>query len=276
MFLSVCKEKKITNIPLVQIRPCRTQARHNFNDEKLRELAVSIKQNGILQPVTVRKISSSEYEIIAGERRLRAAAMCGKAKIPCIVIACSEEQAVIYSMIENIQRTDLNFFEEAEGISKLMKFCGLTQQETARRLGKKQSTIANKLRVLKLTDEEKELMMKAHLTERHARALLKINDVTDRRILLSEMIENNMNVTQSEKHIDLFIKRQKVRKQQKQKQTLVIKDIRIFENTIKRAIETMRMSGVNALSSQSENDRYIEYTVRIPKSKNDEENHMTA
>lgn len=275
MLLTIGKERRITEIPLVQIRPCRTQARQNFNNEQLKELASSIRQNGILQPITVRKISLFEYELVAGERRLRAAAMCGKAKIPCIVVSCTDQQASIYSMTENLQRTDLNFFEEAEGINMLMYYCGITQQEAAGRLGKRQSTIANKLRILKLTKDEREIILKAHLTERHARALLKVDDITERRILLSEIIERNMNVSQAERHIDEFINRKKLQKYQSQKRTIIIKDIRIFENTIKRAINTMRMSGIKAVSTQSENESYIEYTVRIPKSKSDS-NDLTA
>ncbi len=269
MLLTIGKERRITEIPLVQIRPCRTQARQNFSNEQLKELALSIRQNGILQPITVRKISLFEYELVAGERRLRAAAMCGKAKVPCIVVSCTDQQASIYSMTENLQRTDLNFFEEAEGINMLMHYCGITQQEAAHRLGKRQSTIANKLRVLKLTRDERAIILKAHLTERHARALLKVDDITERRILLSEIIEKNMNVSQAERHIDEFINRQRLQKYQTQKRTIIIKDIRIFENTIKRAINTMRMSGIKAISTQSENESYIEYTVRIPKSKSD-------
>ncbi len=276
MFLTIGKERRITDIPLAQIRPCRTQARQNFSNEHLKELAASIRQNGILQPLTVRKISMVEYELIAGERRLRAAAMCGRSRVPCIVISCTDKQATVYSMTENLQRTDLNFFEEAEGISKLMSYCELTQQEAANQLGKKQSTIANKLRVLKLTNDERELILKAHLTERHARALLKVNDVTERRILLSEVIERNMNVAQCEKYIEAFVNRKKIKKCQGQKRTIIIKDIRIFENTIKRAINTMRMSGIKAISTQSEDENFIEYTVRIPKTKTSDNENLTA
>ncbi len=189
--------KKVVEIPIVEIRPCPTQARSVFKKEQLTELAESIKQDGILQPLTVRKISQIEYELIAGERRLRAAAMCGKTKVPCIIISCTDQQASIYSLVENLQRTDLNCFEEAEGIHKLMSVCGLTQDEVAKRLGKRQPTIANKLRLLKLNNEEREWIIKANLTERHARALLKVQDRVMRRVIMSEIIEKNLNVSQS-------------------------------------------------------------------------------
>lgn len=158
--LNIGADKKVCEIPIVRIRPCRTQSRKNFSNEKLRELALSIKQNGLLQPITVRKLSSIEYELISGERRLRAAVMCGNKKIPCIVLNCSDKQAEIYSLIENLQRCDLNFFEEAEGIEKLMKRYSLTKTDTAKRLGKKQSTISNKLRLLKLSDGDRQIILK--------------------------------------------------------------------------------------------------------------------
>lgn len=273
-------QQKIVFIPLVEIRPCPTQARYIFRQDELKELAESIKLNGIIQPLTVRKISSIEYELIAGERRLRAAAMCGKTKVPCRIISCSDKQASIYSLIENLQRTDLNFFEEAEGISTLMEVYGLTQEEAAKRLGKKQSTVANKLRILKLNREEREFILKAHLTERHARALLKIEDKLTRRIALSEIIERNLNVSQSERYIDAILNEKNLKKSRNQKKRIIIKDIRIFENTINKAVNTMRSSGIDAMSNQSETDEFIEYTVRIPKSNSkphdDESGNMTA
>ena len=260
--------RRVCEIPIVQIRPCRMQSRKSFSHEKLRELALSIKQNGILQPITVRRLSSLEYELISGERRLRAAVMCGNKKIPCIVLDCSDKQAEIYSLIENIQRCDLNFFEEAEGIERLMKEYGLTKTDTAKKLGKRQSTISNKLRILKLDDEEREIILKYNLTERHARALLKIEDTVLRRMILSEIIEESMNVSQSEKYIDEVLRRKSEDRQKNQKKRLVIKNIKIFENTINKAVDTMRSSGINAVTKQTETDEFIEFTVRIAKSKN--------
>lgn len=260
--------KRVCEIPIVQIRPCRMQSRKSFSHEKLRELALSIKQNGILQPITVRRLSSIEYELISGERRLRAAVMCGNKKIPCIVLDCSDKQAEIYSLVENLQRCDLNFFEEAEGIQRLMTQYGLTKTDTAKKLGKRQSTISNKLRILRLSDEEKQIILKYNLTERHARALLKIEDPVLRRMILSEIIEESMNVSQSEKYIDEILRQKSEDRQKTQKKKLVIKNIKIFENTINKAVDTMRSSGINAVTKQTETDEFIEFTVRISKSKN--------
>ena len=280
MLFNIKNEKKIIEIPIVEIRPCPTQARQIFRQQDLKGLAESIKQNGIIQPLTVRKISPLEYELVAGERRLRAAAMCGKKKVPCCVISCTDKQASCYSLIENIQRKDLNIFEEAEGIDTIMTVYGLTQEETAKYLGKKQSTIANKLRLLRLNREEREWIIKAGLTERHARALLKIDNAVTRRIMLSEIIERNMNVAQAERYIDAALNEKNLKKSRSQKKHIVIKDIRIFENTINKAINTMRSSGINAVSDQSETDEFIEYTVRIPKPKerhkDGESGNMTA
>lgn len=279
MLSAVRNQNKIIEIPLVQIRPCRTQARRIFRQEDLKELAESINQNGILQPLTVRKISVVEYELISGERRLRAAAMCGKSKVPCYVIICNDEQAGIYSLVENLQRKDLNIFEQAEGINTVMNVYGLTQEETARRLGKRQSTVANKLRILKLSREEREWILKANLTERHARALLRIDDPVTRKIILSEIIERNMNVSQSEKYIDAALNEKNIHKRKTQRKRVVIKDIKIFENTINKAVNTMRSSGIEAVSNQNETDDFIEYTVRISKSNispDDNTKNMTA
>lgn len=278
MLLSIGSNKRITEIPIVQIRPCRTQARKNFPHEQMCELALSVKQNGILQPITVRKLSTVEYELISGERRLRAAAMCGKKKIPCIVMNCSDKQAGVYSLVENLQRCDLNFFEEAEGIERLMTLYGLSRAEAAKKLGKRQYTIANKLRILRLTDEERDIILKYELTEKHARALLRINDVVLRRMILSEIIEEGMNVRQSEKYIEEVLTQKSKDRQRKQKKRLIIKNIKIFENTINKAVDTMRSSGINAVTKHTESDDFIEYTVRIPKSKHSPEGEkpMTA
>lgn len=267
MILSLRKDKRIIDIPIVQIRPCKTQARKKYSREQLIELAWSIKNNGIIQPLTVRKVSSVEYELIAGERRLRAAALCGKTKVPCIIITCTDSQAVIYSLAENLQRTELNIFEEAQGITEIMNSCNISKQEAARQLGKRQAVIDCKLRILKLNNEEREIIIKAHLSEKHARALLKIQDTVERRIVLSEIVEKNMNVSQTENYINEYLCKTKQEKRRRQKQKAVIKDIRIFENTINKAVETMHSSGIHAVTNHSENDEYIEYVVRIPKSK---------
>ena len=258
-------ENKISDIPIIKIRPNKAQPRKVFNEEDLNALSQSIAENGILQPLTVRKVSATEYELIAGERRLRASVMAGLRKVPCIVIKCSEKESAVYALLENLQRSDLGMFEEARGVSRLIRRYGLTQQEAAVKLGKTQSTIANKLRLLRLTYEEQEWIENAGLSERHARALLKLGDEGARREALSKIISENLNVQQSENLINLMLNSSPKNKKKQGTSKAVIKDVRIFVNTINKAIDTMRLAGIDAQSYKTDTDNFIEYTIRIPK-----------
>ena len=258
-------ENKISDIPIIKIRPNKAQPRKVFNEEDLNALSQSIAENGILQPLTVRKVSATEYELIAGERRLRASVMAGLRKVPCIVIKCSEKESAVYALLENLQRSDLGMFEEARGVSRLIRRYGLTQQEAAVKLGKTQSTIANKLRLLRLTYEEQEWIENAGLSERHARALLKLGDEGARREALSKIISENLNVQQSEKLINLMLNSSPKNNKKQGTSKAVIKDVRIFVNTINKAIDTMRLAGIDAQSDKTDTDNFIEYTIRIPK-----------
>ena len=255
-------------VATVQIRPNRTQPRRNFDEEELKSLSQSIVENGILQPLVVRRINSTEFELIAGERRLRAAIMAGLNKVPCVVHKCSDKESALLALIENLQRTDLSMFEEARGIARLIRKYGLTQEQAAVKLGKKQSTIANKLRLLRLTFEEQEWILTANLSERHARALLRINNPNLRREVLSRVITENMNVSETEAFVtDVLMKKSSKPEEPSEKphRKIAVKDVRIFVNTINRAVDTMRLSGINAISRRNETDDYIEYTVKIPK-----------
>lgn len=258
-------ENKISDIPIIKIRPNKAQPRKVFNEEDLNALSQSIAENGILQPLTVRKVSATEYELIAGERRLRASVMAGLRKVPCIVIKCSEKESAVYALLENLQRSDLGMFEEARGVSRLIRRYGLTQQEAAVKLGKTQSTIANKLRLLRLTYEEQEWIENAGLSERHARALLKLGDEGARREALSKIISENLNVQQSENLINLMLSSSPKNNKKRGTSKAVIKDVRIFVNTINKAIDTMRLAGIDAQSDKTDTDNFIEYTIRIPK-----------
>ncbi len=249
-------------IPQEEIVANPDQPRKYFNPEELESLAQSIRLNGILQPISVRLLDDGQYEVIAGERRLRAARMVGLLKIPCILLTANDEKASVYALIENLQRCDLNFFEEAFAIHSLINEHGLSQEEAAKRLGKAQSTLSNKLRLLKLPDDVKNAISQAGLTERHARTLLKIEDVEKQREALQIIIEKNLNVSQSEKFVENILKEPKKKKNTAVK---IFKDVRIFINTLNHAVDTMRESGIQADSQKTENDEYIEYLVRIPK-----------
>lgn len=263
-------DNKVLLISTNSIRPNKTQPRKNFDEQDLMSLSKSIVQNGILQPLTVRRINSTEFELVAGERRLRAAIMAGISRVPCVVMKCSDKESAVYALIENIQRRDLGMFEQARGIARLIRKYGLTQEQAAISLGKKQSTIANKLRLLRLTFEEQEWITAASLSERHARALLRIDNENIRREVLSRVVSDNLNISQTEHLINDILfsnNEQKLLNKPKQDKKIVVKDVRIFVNTINKALDTMRLSGINATSSKSETDDYIEYNVRIPKSR---------
>lgn len=264
IFSKLKSENKVLEIPIIRIRPNKTQPRKNFDEDELMSLARSISANGILQPLTVRKLNDTEYELVAGERRLRAAVIAGLSTVPCVLIKCSDKESAVFALIENLQRADLNMFEEARGISRLIRKFDITQEEAAIKLGKKQSTIANKLRLLKLTLEEQDWISQAGLSERHARALLRIEDEELRKKLLSQIISQSLNANESEALISDFLHRNTL-PDKKQDRKLIVKDLRIFVNTINKAVDTMRLSGINAIAKRTESDEFIEYTVKIPK-----------
>ena len=260
----VKSENTILEIPIIKIRPNKAQPRRLFSEEELCALSQSIAENGVLQPLTVRKVSASEYELVAGERRLRACVMAGLRKVPCILVKCSDKESAVYALLENLQRADLSFFEEARGISRLIRRYGFTQEQAARKLGKSQSTVANKLRLLRLTPEEQEWIENAGLSERHARCLLQLDDEESRREALSKIISDSLTVRQTEELVSVL---QNTAPQENRRSSgkAVIKDFRIFVNTINKAVSTMRMAGINAHASQTDNGNFIEYTIRIPK-----------
>lgn len=257
------KENTVVQIAVTQIAPSPFQPRKRFDETQLCELCESIKENGILQPLTVRKAANG-YELIAGERRLRASVMAGLLTVPCIVCDYDDTQSAVFAVLENLQRKDLNFFEEAEGISQLINTLGLTQEEVAKRLGKSQPAIANKLRILKLCDRQKEIIIEAGLTERHARALLKIDSTELRDRTLAYVVLKKFNVAQTEDFIKNLLENSVAEK--KKERLVVVRDVRLFANTIQKAIMLMRQSGIEAQSTKREGDSFIEYTVRIPKS----------
>ncbi len=256
------EEQRVISVQADQIRPNPHQPRTNFPPSELLQLSESIHQNGILQPLTVRR-RGDRYELIAGERRLRAAKMAGLREVPCIVMDINDRNSAILALVENIQRQDLNFFDEAAAIAKLITYYGMTQEDAALRLGKAQSTIANKIRLLRLTEEEREKILAHHLTERHARSLLKLSAPEDRMRILDKVIQFSLNVEKTERAIDAMLgKSQEDLKFQKR--SVLFRDVRLFANTINRAVETMQAAGIPAASQKMQFDDYIEYRVRIP------------
>jgi len=258
---------QILLIPINEIRPNPDQPRRNFNIHELQSLAESIRQNGIIQPVTVRLDSDGYYELISGERRLRASKMIGLARLPCIVMEANDEKSATFALLENLQRQDLSFFEEATAIDRLMRDYALTQEQIAIALGKTQSSVSNKLRLLRLKPDIRAMIAEHDLTERHARALLRINDEDKRRKALKKIIEKQMNVRQTEDFINalLTIKPKKRKKDPNKLPLKLYKDIRLFVNTIDKAVDSMRLAGMEANATRKETTDYYEYVVRIAK-----------
>jgi len=256
---AVLKHSRVTQIKISQIVVSSAQTRSRFEKEKLEKLAQSISQNGLLQPLTVRRLGKM-FELVAGERRLRALKMLGLEYAPCIVITAGEQQAAVLTIIENLQRENLNIFEEAEAIETLISKWGVTQSQAAERLGLSQSAVANKLRVLRLCESEREKILKSSLSERHARALVRVTDQRERVRALNHIIANELNVMQAERYIDRLLNKEK-----KGSTKIIFKDLRIFINTINMAIETMKKAGVKAEAKKGETESFIEYTIRIPK-----------
>jgi len=276
-------KKNIHYIPIDKIRPNPYQPRKNFNRAALQELAESIRQYGVLQPINVRKTGLGMYELVAGERRLRASQMAGLTKIPAVIVSVNENDSAIIALIENLQREDLSYLEEAESYYSLLKEHGLTQDELARKIGKSQSTVANKIRLLKLSPMVRKILSDNKLTERHARALLKLPDEQLQLKVLKIVCEKGYNVKKTEELVEKALNQQAeaFRKEKDGSQSSdnaalarqrhvrkIIKDIRIFVNTIKESIRIMKESGVVAKAAQFDRGEYYEFIVRIPKKEN--------
>lgn len=259
-------DKKLINIKIEEITPSVDQPRKNFDSYELSKLTESIKQCGIIQPLTVRR-SADGFILVAGERRLRAAKAAGLKRVPCIVTSLSVENAAFISIIENLQRTDLSLFEQAEGIQKLINEFGVTHCDAAERLGIAQSTLSNKLRILKLNAEERDRITAARLTERHARALIRLEG-EERTMVLNRVIAQGMSVKECEDLVESIINPQnpeKIQEESKPTRKTGIADIRIFANSLTRLVDTLMLAGLDARQKKSEGKDYIEYRIRIKK-----------
>ena len=248
---------KIVQLPVEDIHPSPYQARTTFDEQELAGLAQSIRENGLLQPITVRKTDSG-YELVAGERRLRACKLAKMGTIPSIVCNFTDQRTAALGLLENLQRADLNPFEQAQGLRDVMVLWDCTQAEAAKRLGMAQPTLANKLRLLQLTADQRQFVLDNGLTERHARAVLRLPE-NRRSEALIMIAKRKMNARATELYID-----QLLNETPGKHRVSMVKDVRIFVNTIDHAIRLMTDNGVPATSHREERDGYIEYTVRIP------------
>lgn len=257
---------RVLLIPPELISPNPDQPRQYFDPQGLTELADSIRMHGILQPLTVRRRNGGRYELVAGERRLRAAMICGLTEVPCLVLEVNRESSCLLSLIENLQRRDLDFLEEAQALERLISMFSLSQEEVAARVGKSQSAVANKLRLLRLPQEALELLRKNGYTERHARALLRLPDAESQLNAAKVVVEKNFNVARTEKYVADFLNQTEAPvKPEPSRRAILIKDVRFFLNTINHGLSLMQSAGVNAHCDQVDEKDSILLTIRIPK-----------
>ncbi|MFS0646536.1 nucleoid occlusion protein [Siminovitchia sp. 179-K 8D1 HS] len=257
---------EVKHIAVSAIIPNRFQPRTIFDETKIEELARTIHTHGIIQPIVVREAENSQYEIIAGERRFRAVQMLGWEKIPAIIKNLNDTETASIALIENLQREELTPIEEAIAYGKLLELHNLTQEALAQRLGKGQSTVANKLRLLKLPEEVQEALLKKHITERHARALIPIKDPKKQVELMNLIVERNLNVKQTEEQVVKMLSTDKQPKKTPRKRA-ISKDMRIAVNTIRQSLSMVADSGIKLDSMEEEFEEYYQITIKIPKKK---------
>ena len=257
------KVGRVILLPLEWIEPSPYQARTVFDDTEIAALAVSILQNGLLQPVSVRRLGLHRYQLVAGERRLRACRLAQLQKIPAILSEFDESESAALGLLENMQRAQLDPFDTARGIREVIRLWGCTQAEAARRLGLSQSALANKLRLLSLTEEQQKLCTEHRLTERHARAALRLPEHR-RTEALEKMALTAMSVRQADKLVDQMLKDEPSPDKPRRRTTHMVGDVRFFVNTLQHAVDLMTQKGIRATTHCTRRDGCLEYTVRIP------------
>jgi len=247
---------RVVFIPYRSIRPNPAQPRKIFRQEALEELADSIRQHGILQPLSVRRVGLN-YELITGERRLRAAHMAGLGEIPCIVMNMDDRESGMAAMVENLQRQDLDFVEEAFGISRLMADYAMSQDQVAKLLGKSQSAVANKLRLLRHSGEVLDALRETGLTERHGRALLKLRCEQEKLEAISVIARQGLSVARTEKYIESLLSQRQIQPARA--------NVGAFLNSLTQSLQKIQSSGIPAISERRETDSQIVLTITIPK-----------
>ena len=256
--------EKLMELPVGSIRPNPYQPRTVFEEEGIRELAGSIRRHGILQPLTVRK-RGEEWELIAGERRLRAAKLAGLEKVPCVLSGADDDTSALLALVENLQRRDLHYLEEAAAIAAYIRKTGVTQEEAAARLSRSPSALANKLRLLRLGEQCQSLLVEHHLTERHARALLRLEDETERLSALQHIAAQNLNVAQTEQYIEGRLAA--MQSTPAPRRAFILKDVRLFLNSLDRGLRLVREAGIEAQAEREETEEGILLMIHIPKAR---------
>ena len=266
---TVTKEsaENVLNLPISKIHPNRFQPRTIFDDSKIEELARTIHTHGIIQPIVVRTMENGDYEIIAGERRYRAMKSLQWVEVPAIIREMSDKETASVALIENLQREELTAIEEAQAFQQLLELHELTQEALAQRLGKGQSTVANKLRLLKLPEQIKESILKREISERHARALVPLKNEELQLQLLEEIKEQDYNVRQLEQRIREILEPIEKVKKPRVKRKSVSRDVSIALNTIRESLTLVNKTGIDVKAEEEEHDEYYQITVKIPKNK---------
>lgn len=262
-------QEEIQQVPIDCIKPNKYQPRSVFSEEKIEELARTIHTHGVIQPIVIRPIEDDSYEIIAGERRYRAMKLLEWAEVPAIIRDIDDKETASIALIENLQREELTPIEEAFAYEKLLELHDLTQEALAQRVGKGQSTVANKLRLLKLPDEIKNALMSKEISERHARALMPLKEKELQLSLFEEVVEEQLNVKQLEKRVyeTLHPDVKKSLKSKGPKRKSVSRDVRIAVNTIKQSLNLVSKSGIELETEEEDSADYYTITVKIPKNK---------
>lgn len=255
------KEKKqFKQVKIEQISPNPNQPRYIFDENQIAALANSVREYGIINALTVREVGQG-YELIAGERRLRAAMLAGLTRVPCYIMEIDEHNSSVLALVENVQRQQLDFFEEAQAIAHLHSDFGMTQAQIAEKIGKTQPAVANKLRILKLQPQATQILRDNALTERHARALLKLSAEKEQVAVAQQIAKKRLSVAETEKYIERYIARKEAPPKGRIR---VVRDVRLFINTLDRAIQTMKLAGVGAALQKEYDGADMVVTIRIP------------
>ena len=257
-------KRKMLELPPQSIRPNPRQPRTVFEEEGIRALADSIRRCGLIQPLTVRR-GAEGWELIAGERRLRAAKLAGLQTVPCIVSTADEDGSALLALVENLQRRDLHYFEEAAAIADYIRAAGITQEEAAARLSRSPSALANKLRLLRLGEQCRQILVEHHLTERHARALLRLEDEDERLKAAKHIAKHHLNVAQTERYIERRLAA--LQSTPAHRRTFILKDVRLFLNSLDRGLRLVREAGIDAQAEREETEEEILVTIHIPKTR---------
>ena len=265
---TVLLSEKIVNnvieVPIDKISLNPYQPRKIFDSDAIAELAKSIKEYGVIQPITVRRNYIGGYELVSGERRLKASRLINLTHMPCIVIDVTENDSAVIALLENLQRKDLTYWEEAEAMQHLIIDHKYTQEEVAVKLGKSQSAVANRLRILKLPESVKNILQENNLTERHARAILKVHDENDQLKILKQVCDNDLNVARTEEMVSKTIEKVEQERERETGKMMGVVHLRMFINTINKAVDVVQKAGVKVEANKKENKNFIEYLIKIP------------